>query len=251
MKRAIVTSVVLLGCLSCSTTTEKKTTVVTDVPIEVTPVVEDRCAIVSRNPRISWQERQYWCNPQHKKNTTVINKSKTKSSSKKEWNKKLKNTRKISEKDKNVEANTPKQVEKFLSIIYASEFNSDGIRLAVNSYHLAADYMRKIEEEYQRKVWFAANVEVLGVKGTKTVREIIERQDKSSIRQIKLRGYASAVADKRRRKELDKLAVGRAISVRNLLAKNGIPRSKIKILYRNRDVNGRYVEVMVNETASL
>lgn len=246
MKRTAFTFAVVLGCLSCSTV-EKKEEAVAKPPVAVTPVVEDRCAIVSRNLRVSWQQRQYWCSPEHKRNDAAVN-TKVKNSTKKEWSKKLKQTRKqpVSQK-----TSAEKKIEAFMGKVVAGEFNPDGIKLAVKTYHVATDFMKKIEEEYQRKVWFAANVEVLGVNGAKTVREIITRKDKHKIKQIKLRGYASAIADKRRRKELDKLAVGRALSVRKLLAQNGIPRSKIKILYRDRDVNGRYVEVMVNETASL
>lgn len=253
MKRATLMSMIALGCLSCSTVEEKEIAPAAK-PTVTAPVAEDKCAVVSRNLRISWQERQYWCSPEYKRNPIVTG-SKVKTSDKAKPGSKQKQYKSLTPAGNKpvslkatADAKVERQLAEFLGKVYAGEYDIDGVKLAVKSYDLVADYINELRND---KVWFAANVEVLGINGAKTVEEIVSRQNKDNIKQVKLRGYASITADNKSKKGLDELAVGRALSVRELLAQNGIPKSKIKILYRNQDVNGRYVEVMVNEQASL
>jgi outer membrane protein OmpA-like peptidoglycan-associated protein len=90
-------------------------------------------------------------------------------------------------------------------------------------------------------VWFAPDVEVLGLQGSQRALSVLEEAKRAS--RVYLRGHASPLDVTRA--DHDQLAIGRAYSLRKFFESHGIAPERITILHRNPEVQSRHVEVML------
>lgn len=256
----VITSLIVIGCSSFESNlqTEKKEVVTKQITkTETVKVQQDKCLKVKRDLSVSWEERKYWCNP-GKKAAAKTGKVKT-TAPKRSLKKNLSATDSINGEQKDIG-----NVELLIGVV--KNLSKEDLRYVLGKIADAYEEYEKHEkhEKKQNKIaaadktnakitqispeehliWFAANIEVLGLQGKAKLEKIIST-DIDSSKKILLRGYASSEKDTER-EDLDRLAVGRALSVRKMLEKYGIDESKVKILYRDKSKSGRYVEVILN-----
>ncbi len=246
--KLLAVSLLVFGC------TDSTVNIKTESKIEITEKPQRKsCSMIERDLSISWKQRKYWCAPDgyEQKSVTKPMPAKAQINKNKSHNEKPEIQKNVSVTPNQQVINivdvlrtlSKKDLEAVLSklvIAYKTQAALDqNMRNTQNNLKPLSD----IQINDAELVWFAPNIEVLGPKGRNKIQLLLKGD--IDAQQIVLRGYASEELDTDRQ-DLDQLAVARALSVRKMLQEKGIDESKIKILYRNKKENGRYVEVMIN-----
>ncbi len=256
-------SMVTFGCANYPITPisvkEQKTPATTEI-------AKAKCQKVQRDLRVSWEERNYWCNQYGISASNIKKKNQhiKKDASLKANQSKKNLISKVTDKTVDVvsvlQNLSKKDLEEVLAKLSVAYKNAVTQKAVSNTTVTQTPVFKPVKKTSETKVitqstkpaskisdaeliWFAPNVEVLGPQGREKIESLITGD--SDTDKILLRGYASEKLDAKR-DDLDQLAVARALSVRKLLKQNGIDESKVKILYRNKAENGRFVEVIFN-----
>lgn len=198
------------------------------------------CQQVQRDLGRSWLERRYYCVPEavsikikstyhvlHRSSVSVARM--TQSAVYEGWKSAAESVKfhLVGNQVRNVNTDVPEN-----DTLHVSRSVSSPTRIVSASHE---------EETVAVAVWFAPNIEVLGVQGTQRAHAVLDQAQKAS--RIYLRGHASPMD--RARPDHDQLAVGRAWSIKKFFESHGIEAERITILHRNPEVPSRHVEVML------